>query len=610
VTVYAVVVQRVFDVRIVLRRALQHALARKGVWVVSVGPLLACALRVYTFRHATVADVVTDNVGLLLLSAIGFLVLAGREQVLRLVDRWSSREAMDYSVVLARFEAKMRGLQHIRDVHAALRTTVRDALDSDRVTVLVKDESGEQFVSLDGSIEALPTTSTLADLFRTQSAHVSLRPGAASLADLLPAEDLGWVEDAGIEWFFPLLDSTGAAFGAVCVGSARDGEPYSKVERSLVTVLASQASTRLELLALKTRPTAGSTEATTVTSSLDWQNEPAQQCRACGRVSKSDVRTCACGQPVEPASVPLVVNGKFRVDRLLGAGGMGVVYLAEDLALKRPVAIKTMPSVTPAHISRLEREARAMAAVPHPSLALIYGAERWREIPLLVVEYLEAGTLADRLRRGPLSIEEAVDLGIVLADALDRMHASGLLHRDIKPSNIGYQTDGAPKLLDFGLSAILDRMHADGHVGVTAGVDRERLLARFDEWPSTATLSISSQIVGTPLYLSPEAMAGGDPEPSFDLWSLSLAVYEAVAGRHPLAGYPTVEAMRRIRAVRLPDVRDFRAECPATLANLLNDALSLNPERRPLTAAALRMQFQGIWPIPSPAAHRLPRRLY
>ena len=266
-----------------------------------------------------------DNVGLLLLSAIGFLVLAGREQVLRLVDRWSSREAMDYSVVLARFEAKMRGLQHIRDVHAALRTTVRDALDSDRVTVLVKDESGEQFVSLDGSIEALPTTSTLADLFRTQSAHVSLRPGAASLADLLPAEDLGWVEDAGIEWFFPLLDSTGAAFGAVCVGSARDGEPYSKVERSLVTVLASQASTRLELLALKTRPTAGSTEATTVTSSLDWQNEPAQQCRACGRVSKSDVRTCACGQPVEPASVPLVVNGKFRVDRLLGAGGMGVV---------------------------------------------------------------------------------------------------------------------------------------------------------------------------------------------------------------------------------------------------------------------------------------------
>ena len=163
---------------------------------------------------------------------------------------------------------------------------------------------------------------------------------------------------------------------------------------------------------------------------------------------------------------------------------------------------------------------------------------------------------------------------------------------------------------DFGLSAILARMHADGHVGVTAGVDRERLLARFDEWPSTATLSISSQIVGTPLYLSPEAMAGGDPEPSFDLWSLSLAVYEAVAGRHPLAGYPTVEAMRRIRAVRLPDVRDFRAECPATLANLLNDALSLNPERRPLTAAALRMQFQGIWPIPSPAAHRLPRRLY
>lgn len=610
-TAYAVVVQRVIDVRVVVRGALQHALARHCVWVISVGPLVACAIRVYTFRHATVADVVVDNVGLLSLSGLGFLVLASRERVLRLIDRWFSRESVDYSSVLARFEREMRGRQHIRDVHAILRTTVLDALDPLTVTVLVRDEDGGHFLSLDGAVEPLHADSTLADLFRTQSAHVSLRAGATSLADLLPADDLRWVEDAGVEWFFPLLDSTGAAFGAVCVGPARDAGSYSKAERALVTVLASQASARLELLSLRARPARiGSDMGDAVSPSLDWQNEPAQQCRACGRVSRSDVRTCACGHQVEPASVPLVLNGKFRVERLLGAGGMGVVYLAEDLQLKRPVAIKTMPTVTPAHISRLEREARAMASVPHPSLALIYGAERWRQIPLLVVEYLEAGTLADRLRRGPLAVEEVVDLGIVLADALDRMHAGGLLHRDIKPSNIGYQTDGTPKLLDFGLAAILDRVSTPDGTAVTAGVDREGLLAGFGDWPGTATLSVSSHIVGTPLYLSPEAIGGAEAAPSFDLWSLSLVLYEALAGQHPLSGYPTLEAMRRVRSVRVPDVRDFRPECPPALANLLNDALSLAPERRPQTAASLRMQLQSLWSSPTPAAHWLPRQLY
>ena len=101
-----------------------------------------------------------------------------------------------------------------------------------------------------------------------------------------------------------------------------------------------------------------------------------------------------------------------------------------------------------------------MASVLHPNLALIFGAEHWRGKPLLIVEYLEGGTLADYLQRGVLQVEEVVDLGIVLADVLDRVHASGVLHRDIKPSNIGYTRDGIPKLLDFGVAAMLDRRWA------------------------------------------------------------------------------------------------------------------------------------------------------
>jgi hypothetical protein len=115
-----------------------------------------------------------------------------------------------------------------------------------------------------------------------------------------------------------------------------------------------------------------------------------------------------------PAAVPVVVNGKFKVERLLGSGGMGVVYLAVDVTLDRKVAIKTLPKVTPDRVAWLQREARAMASVRHPNLALIYGAEHWRGTPLLIVEYLEGGTLSEYLRRGVLEVMEAIDLGIVL----------------------------------------------------------------------------------------------------------------------------------------------------------------------------------------------------
>jgi serine/threonine protein kinase len=196
-------------------------------------------------------------------------------------------------------------------------------------------------------------------------------------------------------------------------------------------------------------------------SSINWLNEPGMLCKLCGVMIYAHSRRCACGDHTAPAALPMVVNGKFRVERLVGAGGMGVVYLATDLILDRKVAIKTLPTLTAKRAAKMEREARAMASVLHPNLACIYGVERWRGTPLLVGEYLEGGSLADRLARGPIEVAEALDIGIVIADVLDRVHGSGLLHRDVKPSNIGFAGDGQPKLLDFGLAAILQPFPAD-----------------------------------------------------------------------------------------------------------------------------------------------------
>ena len=181
---------------------------------------------------------------------------------------------------------------------------------------------------------------------------------------------------------------------------------------------------------------------------------------------------------------------------------MGVVYLGRDTALGREVALKTLPALRDGSVTRLRDEARAMAALNHGSLATIYGLEVWRRTPVLVVEYLAGGTLAERLAHGPLPRADLLSLGIRLAEALTYMHERGLVHRDVKPGNIGVTSDGLMKLLDFGLSA---------DAGIPAG---------------------------TPAYLPPEALDGALPDAAVDLWALSTVLLHAGGDRcADLAGF-------------------------------------------------------------------------
>jgi len=317
-------------------------------------------------------------------------------------------------------------------------------------------------------------------------------------------------------------------------------------------------------------------------ATIDWDDEPGALCPECRTLWPSRTVTCECGARTQPGALPLVVLGKFRVLRLIGAGGMGVVYLAIDIALDRKVAIKTLPRLTVERVVRLQREARAMATAPHPNLAMIFGVESWRGAPLLVVEYLEGGTLADRLPRGPLPVDDAAALGIVLADVLDRLHASGILHRDIKPSNIGYTRDGEPRLLDFGIASMLDEPDAAPSGEPADGSPAETKLTGVDQMP------------GTPLYLSPEAIDGAPPDPAFDLWSLSLVLYEAIGGQHPFRA-PTVDGVfDNIRHAEIPDLRTVRPSTPAAAATLFARALSRDPAERPRTAAELRNWLQRL----------------
>ena len=283
---------------------------------------------------------------------------------------------------------------------------------------------------------------------------------------------------------------------------------------------------------------------------------PARECPECGSVTEAgEPPSCGCGSAGVEADVPKLLAGKYRLARRLGRGGMGTVYLARDLRLERDVAVKTLRGMSMPRLMGLKPEAWAMATVTHPAVAHIYGVESWRGRPFLVVEHLAGGTLADRLRGGPLPPAQAV--AEVLAGALAALHETGYLHGDVKPSNVGLNADGSPKLLDFGLARGADDAGARG---------------------------------GTLRYLSPEALSGRPATEADDVWSLCVVLYEMVSGEHPFAGRgaDVDEIADRIRRRRLGRPAPPPGGAASPTAAVLAFAASVLTAPRPARPATAR----------------------
>lgn len=594
-TAYAVAVNRVMDLQFVIRATLQYALARYAIWAAILGPVTYLVLDVIVNRGLTFVQYVDTRrpAGLVAFSCAGLLALTFRPQLIGVVDRWFLREPLDPAEVLARLARRFRASESLREISAALGEELAGALHAARVTVLLLAEDAASLVALDGSAPPLPRHSVLHDLLHTTRSEV-LVDARSALARLLPDADQDWIAASGAQILAPLVGASGDLLGVVAIGPGTSELPYTPRHVALATAMCGQAAMQLENRWLRETRAAAVGPPAPPAGGVAWQDEPATWCPNCSETSSPDTRRCRCGTATRPAVLPLFVNAKFRLQRFLGAGGTGVVYLATDLALDRKVAIKTLPPMRREYAERLRREARAMASVLHPNLATIYGAEEWHDTPLLIVEYLEGGTLLDWLARGAMPVDETLDLGIMLADVLDRVHGSGVLHRDIKPSNIGYTVDGVPKLLDFGLAAMLDRSKGPDAAAAVMPADPAELAARVRDLHASSTLTITHQVVGTPLYLSPEALTGAPPLEGFDLWSLHMVLYEAIAGRHPFAGRSVPEVVDAIQHTTVCDIRDVRPECPAAVAAYLNDALSRVAARRPATAGDARTAMRAL----------------
>src|SRR5215470_2970393 len=262
----------------------------------------------------------------------------------------------------------------------------------------------------------------------------------------------------------------------------------------------------------------------------------------------------------------------YRIIEKLGAGGMGVVYKAEDVRLDRPVAIKFLPENV-AHdaqaLERFRREAHAASNLNHPGICTIYDVGEL-DRPFIAMEFIDGQTLRNHVGGKPLPIEEILTLGIQISDALDVAHSKGIIHRDIKPANIFVTERGQAKILDFGLVKLVP-------TGVAAGVDSS----------SEAALSIAGIISGTPSYMSPEQVRGDDLDPRTDIFSIGLLLYEMATGKQAFSGRNGGVIIEAILTRPPAAVRSINPEIPPRLEEIINKALSKDRAQRYQTSAEL-----------------------
>src|SRR5437762_4678269 len=259
--------------------------------------------------------------------------------------------------------------------------------------------------------------------------------------------------------------------------------------------------------------------------------------------------------------------GRYEIRSLIGAGGMGEVYLATDTELDRTVAIKILPEQLASDQQRLQRfvqEAKAASALNHPHILTIYEIGSVNNSRFIATEFIDGVTLRQRMNEG-MKLIDILEIGSQIASALVAAHAAGIVHRDIKPENVMMRKDGYVKVLDFGLAKVTE--------STDSGADTEA--------PTRAMVNTGAgTVMGTASYMSPEQAKGVQVDERSDLWSLGAMLYEMISGHLPFAGETPTETISLILLKEPPPLSRYANEVPEELERIVDKALTKDREER------------------------------
>jgi serine/threonine protein kinase len=277
--------------------------------------------------------------------------------------------------------------------------------------------------------------------------------------------------------------------------------------------------------------------------------------------------------------------GSFEITAALGAGGMGEVWRAHDTKLDRDVALKVLPASfaqDSERLARLQREAKVLAGLNHPHVAQIYCLEESQGFTGLVLELVEGPTLADLLARGALATDEALAIGLQIAEALETAHEQGIVHRDLKPANIKVRPDGAVKVLDFGLAKALDE----------AG---DAVLMGLSQAPTLTAPALRTSIgtlLGTAAYMSPEQVRSIPVDRRADIWAFGCLMYEMLTGRRAFGGRDVAETLAAVLTSD-PDWSRLPEHTPIAIARLIQRCVERDIKRRVPNMSVARFELAG-----------------
>ena len=588
---YAVAVKHVFSPRTVLRRSLQYALARRTLSILILLPIIALVASLISERDRPLGDIVLGQPIFYAIS-LGFLALGlrYRDAAQQALDKRFFRAEYDAREILVALANRVPLEQDPARLVATVMTEIDNALHPESIAVLAGDDTELAVLSaIRTSITALPRDSGVATMLRWSDEPLEVfLDDERSSAARLPSSDRAWIRTSGasllVPIFAPSAQGTPTLVGLIALGGKRSEEPYTREDRKLLSGIAGQMSVALDLSRLRRRAssTDGSVASTpTLTPTMVAQGATAGppalvMCPVCHRCfAAADLTALATGaicpedatllQPV--IGMPPIVDGKYRVDAVIGRGGMGAVFRARDMRLQRDVAVKVVRAELVANTdlrARFEREAQIVARLQHPAIVTVFD---YGTLPdgaaFLVMEFVPGEDLRHRFKREQrLDVPVALELMRGVALGVDAAHRAGVLHRDLKPENILLPASGTgPKVLDFGVAKLTDSAAVVG-----------------------AHLTTGATIVGTPAYMAPEQLRGSTLDQRADVYSLAVITFEALSGRLPFGGGSFIDlALRQAEGTRAVDFSGI----PEPIGLTLRRALSLDPQERPATAAAL-----------------------
>lgn len=578
---YAIIKHRVLGFRVFIRLGIQHMLAKNVLRAAVALPAVLIIYAVVANPNRTVSEIIFSGSGRLqaVVLALAGAGLRFRTPLGAAIDRRFFRTAYDQEIILLRLVDSIKQLDSLTEISAMVSREIDAALHVTRLLVVYRSR-GDRSLSIgytsvgDAGVIGIATASPLIE-------DMASAPSVRSRDDVVSRcgpDQAAWLERLQIELLVPITGLDRTLFGLLFVGEKRSEEPYTSKDRNLLQMVASQVGAVCEVLALREQVGEHQRIQTEVLGRLDRQQiNLVRECPDCGRCFDSTEERCPDDGQMLVLSLPVdrTLDGKYRLERLIGRGGMGAVYEATDLRLNRRVAAKVVRSAMLGSSSlqrRFAREAQACGRLAHPNIVRVYDFGMAGETAYLVMEYVQGETWRAQLERlGILSTAVAASLLDQVLDGMQAAHAAGVLHRDLKPENLLIcppATGSIPnvKILDFGLAKVREAGFTD---------------------PKSMTMQ--GVAMGTFGYMSPEQLLGENVDERTDVYAIGVITLETLTGRIVVDGMFFHRAIEAELNRRL--IAPAATNAHARLASAIERALAPNPAQRFASIADMRAEL-------------------